>query len=127
MELSWEDLSRYLLGRTKAVRWALLTDGVNDPEHKDLLTMHRAADLCGVTTRTMARYKAQGGVSMRQAEDVADALREHPTAIWPNYYDVVLEWCAALEVMTANARHKALGGGRLSSEKYRKKKQTQGA
>lgn len=47
------------------------------------------AERCGVTRRTVCRWRQGRGVEMSTAEDVCDRLDEYPSVIWLDWWAYV--------------------------------------
>lgn len=59
------------------------------------LTAAEVASLAGVTTRTVVRWRHDGGtIAELDADQLATALHVHPTEVWADWYADVMKPCA---------------------------------
>jgi DNA-binding XRE family transcriptional regulator len=85
--LPFGELVDYLEHRTGRPRWEWASyygwTGV------EALTLAEVAAVCGVSRRTVNRWKAVDAVPLWRADWIADELHEHPALIWPAWPEVV--------------------------------------
>lgn len=82
----WSVVEKHLVALTG--RAPHRPDRAGTHTYEATLTARWIADRTGVSARSVYRWRTRGYLTVAALEAIAEALGEHPSALYPDYYDL---------------------------------------